>query len=252
MSNKSLRRHLYLSESIIFFYLTIHLIARCRRLTASPSQEYNYQTSTPYQASLDSKYSVEVSDDGQLLILAGHRFDSIATVSETQPMEMGNEGAFAPIRSIKESYEERRRYINWRHFAGLSSNKKYVTGEDLEDAYWQTLLAGYNPGKNMLSDRSLIKAHYNAWSQHSFKHAYLRRFPSPLFEFALATTVFLSILSIIGRRLICLPIDLAPSGFKARMGNAANRKMVKTKKGFIGLAGAGTQVGKCIYLRYPS
>ena len=167
-------------------------------------------------------------------------------------MKMGNEGAFAPIRSINYYFEERSRDINWRHVAGLSSNKKYVTGEDLEDAYWQTLLGGYNPGKNMLSDRNLIKAHYNAWSRHSFKHAYLRRLPSPLFDFALAFTVFLSILSIIGRRLICLPINQAPSGFIALMGNAANRKIVKTKKGFIGLAGAGTQVGKCIYLRYPS
>lgn len=167
-------------------------------------------------------------------------------------MEMGDEGAFAPFRSIKEIFDERRRYINWRHVAGLSRDRKYVTGEDLEDAYWQTLLAGYNPEKSMLSDRKLIKAHYNAWSRHSFKHAYLRRLPSPIFEFALAVTVFLSILAIIGRRLICLPINLAPFGFKAMMGNAANRKIVKTKKGFIGLAGAETQAGKCIHLRYPS
>ena len=167
-------------------------------------------------------------------------------------MAMGDEGAFAPFRSIKEIFEERKRYINWRHVTGLSSNKKYVTGEDLEDAYWQTLLAGYNPGDNMLSNRNLIKAHYNVWNRHSFKHAYLRRLPSPLFDFALAVAVFLSIFALIGRRLICLPINLAPSGFKAMMGNAANRKMVRTKKGFIGLAGAETQVGECVHLRHPS
>ena len=167
-------------------------------------------------------------------------------------MEMGEEGAFVPFRNIKEIFEERRRYMNWRHLAGLSSDNKYVTGEDLEDAYWQTLLAGYNPGKNMMSDRKLIKAHYNAWSRHSFKHAYLRRLPSPLFELALASTVFLSILAMIGRLLICLPMNQAPSGFKAMMGNVANRKMVKTKKGFIGLAGAETQIGKCIRLKSPS
>lgn len=175
---------------------------------------------------------------------------------------MGNEGAFAPFQTIKRTFEERRRYINWRHLAGLSSTSRYVTGEDLEDAYRQTLLAGYNPGKNMLSsynpgknmlsDSDVIKAHYNGWNRHAFKHAYLRHLPSPLFEFALAVTVFVSILALIGRCLICLPINLAPFGFKAMLGNVANRKMVKTKKGFIGLAGAEIKAGKFIHLKTPS
>ena len=158
-------------------------------------------------------------------------------------METGDDGAFAPINNVLEIFDERRRFINWQHFAGLASEERYITGETLEDAYWQTLIAGYSPGTNMLSDRNLIKSHYLAWSRHSFHYAYLRRLPSPLFEYALGFTIFLAALGIIGRRLICLPLKLAPSGFKAIMGNAANRRLVKTKKGYIGLSGAATRAG---------
>ena len=118
----------------------------------------------------------------------------------------------------------------------------------MEDAYWQTLTAGYNPGTGMLSDKQTMKAQYLAWKRHSLKHAYLRRFPSPLFEYALAFTLILSGCWIILRLFFCRPFVPAPSDFKRVSSHTANRRLIRTEKGYIGLAGMMVRKGDVIIL----
>ena len=96
------------------------------------------------------------------------------------------------------------RHTNWRIFAGLPTKTKYIIVEDLEDAYWQILIAGYTPVEGQLTDMDVIKAHCLAWSRHQIKHAYLRRLPSPLSEYVLAITMIMTILWTMARLLDCL------------------------------------------------
>ena len=210
--------------------------------------EHNIREDSPYRASLATECSPTFSNDGLLLGLSGSLFDVICQMGETQPLEMGDNDAFRPIGGLRDAFEERKRYMNWRSIAGLLTKRRYVTGESLEDAYWQTLIAGYNPSAGQLADKDRIKAHYMAWKRHSFKYAYLRLLPSPLFEWILAFTLCASFLKAVVRFLICLPFVSAPHEFKSMMGNAASRRLVRTQRGYLGLAGDAVRVGDAIVL----
>ena len=208
--------------------------------------EHNFRDVSPYRASADIECSPVFSKDGLLLRLSGLVLDVISQTGETQPMELGDNDAFHPIQTIQDAFEERKRYISWRSVAGLLTRKRCVTGEDLEDAYWHSLIAGYNRGPGQLADKVRIKAQYNAWKRHSFKHAYLRYLPSPVIEWALAVTICMTTLKILVRFLICLPIISQPHEFKHIMVNAANQRMVRTQRGYIGLASDAARIGDSI------
>ena len=135
-----------------------------------------------------------------------------------------------------------------KHVEDVSLILELLTGETMDDVYLETLTAGYNPGPGMISDKATIKAHYLAWKRHTTKHAYLRHLPSPYFEYALAFTLFLSCGWILGRFFICLPFEVAPSEFVAIMTNTANRRLIKTRRGYIGLAGQSVRVGDTIVI----
>ena len=81
-----------------------------------------------------------------------------------------------------------------------------------------------------------MKAHYPTWIWYSLRFVYLRFLPSPLFEWTLGISMLVSLFWIFFGALICLPFVAAPYGFKAMMGCAANRKLVRTKKGYPRLA----------------
>ena len=127
-------------------------LSRPVEIAALTGSEHNVRNPSPYHASRNSECSPEFAQDYRLLGLSGFIFDAIAKTSETQPLEAGDGDAFAPMTHLREAFEERKRYINWRSIAGLLTKKKYVTGEDLEDAYWQVLIAGYNPGEVTVVD----------------------------------------------------------------------------------------------------
>ena len=210
--------------------------------------DYNVWSPSRYCASRATKCSPEFTQGGRLLGLAGFVFDEIAEAGETQPLKTGNDDAFSPTNQLLEEFEERKRYMNWRSIAGLLTKKKYVTGEDLEDAYWQVLIAGYNPGEVTAADRERIKAHYLTWTRHSLRFAYLRFLPSPLFEWALGFTMLVSVFWLILRLLMCLPLVATPSEFKQMMVCVATRKLVRTKKGYIGLASDAVRVNDSVVL----
>ncbi|KAL2045707.1 hypothetical protein N7G274_002138 [Stereocaulon virgatum] len=210
--------------------------------------EHNIVGAPMYRVSLDTECHPRFSIDGCLLGLSGLLFDVVSEVGETQPLEEGDNDKSTIISRMFDAFAERKRYMNWRALTGLLYSRKYVTGEDLEDAYWQTLIAGYNPGVSRLRDKDRIKAHYLAWTRHSLRHAYLRRLPSPAFEFALTLILVLSLGWILFRFLICLPKPAAPHEFKEMMGNAANRRLFRTEHHYIGLAGDAVQAGDLVVI----
>ena len=92
------------------------------------SLEYNFQQPSPYQASLNSSCSPDVSANGRLLMLSGHIFDIIAGITDTQPRALGNNDTFDHLQDLKNAYQERKRYINWQYFVGISQRRRYNTG----------------------------------------------------------------------------------------------------------------------------
>ena len=71
---------------------------------------------------------------------------------------------------------------------------------------------------------------------------------SPLFEWSLGFTMLMSLFWMILRRLICLPYIFVPCDFTEKMGCATNRRLVRTKKGYLGLAGDVVRVGDLVVL----
>ena len=118
----------------------------------------------------------------------------------------------------------------------------------MEDAYWQTILAGHNPETDPRLDNQTVKAHFQAWKRQSRKHAYLRRIPSPVFEHALAFTIVLSLCCDLIKYFLRLATGQAQFkslGFTLRTGN---RRLIRTEKGYIGLAGMMVRKGDVIVL----
>ena len=158
-------------------------------------------------------------------------------------MGKGGDEEIAHVRSVKRIAKHLMVEINWRYFAGLPTTTKYVTGEEMEDAYWKTLIAGHDPVLGSSSDMNVVKTDYLAWSQHIKKYASLKHLPSPIFEKALTGTIALSVISKIVRYLVSLPIILPPSEFSDLKVCTGNRKLIKTGQGYIGLAGQKVKPG---------
>ena len=119
----------------------------------------------------------------------------------------------------------------------------------MEDAYWQTLIAGYKPRTGALSDKQAMKTSYLAWKRYFVKHAYLRRLPSPFFEYALAFTFVYSLCCSIAKDFPHLPNVQAPTEFKNISGrDRGSRTLIRTEKGYIGLAGMMVRKGDVIIL----
>ncbi|KAL9119214.1 MAG: hypothetical protein Q9187_004237 [Circinaria calcarea] len=210
--------------------------------------EDNVWSPSRYCASRATQCSPEFARDGHHLGLSGFVFDEIAKFGKTQPLETGNDGASLSMKLLRKEFEGRKRHINWRSIAGLPTEKKYITGEDLEDAYWQVLIAGCNSPEVMAADREGLKAHYLIWTRSYLKFAYLRILPSPLFEWALGFAMLMSLFWGILRKLMCLPPVVLPSEFQLMMERTPNRKLVRTKKGYIGLASDVVRVNDLVVL----
>lgn len=84
------------------------------------------------------------------LCFSGFIFDTIAEVGEHEPAAGGIDDAFTPKESPLWGFRKARRDHNWRQLAGVNDgffwHKKYITGENIEQVFWQLHIAGYYPG----------------------------------------------------------------------------------------------------------
>lgn len=100
--------------------------------------KHNIQGTSLYHASRASEYSLESANDYRLLGLSGLVIDMIIQTGETQWLEIGDDGVFASIKAIREAFEMRKRYMNWRAVAGLPSEKSMAP-----EKTWKTLTNRY-------------------------------------------------------------------------------------------------------------
>lgn len=192
-----------------------------------------------FAAAGDSEYSPEFSASGKILIVNGYVFD---TVTEAGPVLCGvQQPRFATtLRGIVKGWlgvfrsfvRTRHVKLQWEEIAGARTNLTYATGEDILGAYWQTICAGESPDSPAVRSEMYISDMVN-------------RFP-------------LTLRKLHGRSLI-LPysailflwwaiVNSSLLKFEMKGHYTLSRKLIKTSKGYIGLASGATQLGDSIAL----
>jgi hypothetical protein len=97
-----------------------------------------------FRATGTSEHSIDhcFSKDDKVLAVQGHVFDRVAKIGDIYK-GMNIAGTISEImRSIKSFLKGQRILAGWEAVANVLSVVKYVTGEDIIDAYWQTLITG--------------------------------------------------------------------------------------------------------------
>ena len=132
---------------------------------------------------------------------------------------------------------------NWEEIARIRTNKLYPTGERLRDAYWSTLYAGRVPPY-------LRSEHHDSRYKYYILVRMLRaivRGTIPWFPRSTGKTwynrFFFASLQIAWRVLGLTPSKIQGIGFPPESRLPNGRRMVRTKKGYIGLAPRGTREG---------
>ena len=202
-----------------------------------------------YRASLACAALPKISRGGSHLILSGHLLDIITQCSDIR-VGIFKDQIVTPWDLFWKTYQWRKSHINWRSFAGIpaipSTKSAYVTGEHLEDVYWQTLIVGEDGTASQTSDASSTKGSYFQYRQQIHFDGYLRCLPSPIFEFSLMIFVILTLIFRLGRILLGLPqptVSSEISNSKIMMDMCIGRKLIKTRVGLLGLAGASVAEG---------
>jgi hypothetical protein len=118
----------------------------------------------------------------------------------------------------------------WERVCKVRSGYKYLrTGEDIIDAYWQTLCAGKMP-----RGFEVTKAEYTAWERSARKPA---RFvlTSKFLKFT-HSILSIPVILLSGVALVISGMPLKEiMSFRSKMTVATQRRMVRTKQGLIGL-----------------
>ncbi|KAH6684749.1 heterokaryon incompatibility protein-domain-containing protein [Halenospora varia] len=182
-----------------------------------------------FSAAGDTKYILTVSRSSSLLKVEGYVFD---TVVDAGPIFYGVQVPYI-VKSIKDIIKEwarcivtllraRKVFIQWQKLANVRSTSPYVTGGSIRDAFWQTVSTGE------VDDSPRIKTELNLWEKVS---------RSP-FGLSYGACVF------IGHFLTNRPFLM----FEIQGRYSLQRRMVRTKGGYLGLGSRASEVGDSIVL----
>ena len=119
----------------------------------------------------------------------------------------------------------------------------------MEDAYWQTLIAGYSSDDDPPREREEVKIEYTKWSSKIRKHAYLRRLPTALFENYLLLVTCLGLLWHLFKITFRFRgVPPTASTFGRELAKTDGRKLMKTRLGYLGLADEKIEVNDHIVI----
>lgn len=169
--------------------------------------------------------------------IEGHVFDQIILVGRTCqafPLPQSLKEVWVTVKSY---FDHQRLLAEWEDIANARSRAKYVTGEEILDAYWQTMIAGN------ITEREgypAARKKLQQWDR-------VARPPSLLYKLHLDFlqvfyVLFLLILSFVVLR---RPVAEAILG---RFAIVTDRRLVRTKKGYLGLASCSTEEGDLVGL----
>ncbi len=191
-------------------------------------------------------------DGGRVLSAQGIVFDVVQEASkviDNMPRAGGSIGAII--------YRDCRFYstlATWEQVGRLRSAAPYVTGEDMADVYWRTLLAGRaSRDEDIESSRLLYERFRQTWRRWLFVFQ-LPLIPTSLLVWACWAVAMLGVLFMQAKRRLFGWQPLGEDGdagdeelqrFKTAV---LNRRMVRTQGGYLGLVASGTRKGDAVVL----
>lgn len=213
------------------------------RSTSFRARDISEKYFFPSKASKDTISDPKFSSDGRLLAMNGMLVDQIINVGSLH--EIDEESIiFTKIP------KEQTILNDWEHVSGARSRFKYVTGENMLDVYWQTLIGGcpsteYEElrGQFLEFDRTIKLFRMLHWvGLQKYRKAYIA---------ASCVMLTVSAMSDVTRGRPSSPLSggYATWGFATRMAMAVRqRRMIKTQKGFVGLASDEAMTGDSVVL----
>ncbi|ERF72755.1 hypothetical protein EPUS_04808 [Endocarpon pusillum Z07020] len=195
------------------------------------------------KASKDTIPDPKFSSDGRLLAMNGMVVDRIIKVGSLHDADTES-------NYLTKIPKEQTILNEWEHVSGARSWSKYFTGESKLDVYWQTLVGGcpaqsYEELRGQFHDfdRTTKRFRMLHWvGLQNYRKTYIA-----------ASYVMLTVSAMSdgfrGRLTSPLTGGYATWGFAARMAMAVRRRrMMKTEKGFVGLASGEAVIGDSIVL----
>ena len=197
----------------------------------------------PSKASKDTQADPRFSPDERLLALNGMFVDQIAKVGSLH--ETDEQSTF-----LTKIPEEQTILNSWEHVSGARSWSKYFTGENMLDVYWQTLIGGC-PALRFQELRDEF-VEFDRTSKR-FRMLHWVGLQNHRKTYVAASYVVLTISAMSdgfrGRYSSPFSGGYATRGFTQRMAMAVRqRRMIKTRKGFVGLASGETMTGDSVVL----
>lgn len=192
----------------------------------------------PYFATGDSIYTPIIHERLGQLEVSGYIVDTVVRVSRQWILQ--DTSGYQSIRKQALVLQRNQAFIHdWETTIDLRSTPtpKYPTGEDLEEAAWQTFVAGL-----AADNKDAIRPLYYKFRQ---RQHYLRW----IHIYGLDNHVWLwALVVILGHMLRFIGIPNPEMGFRTLTGQMINRRIVKTDKGYIGLVPDLTKEGDQIVL----
>jgi len=191
--------------------------------------------------SKDEAYTLLQSDDNTVIGLAGEVIDNVSEVGDVYiDYTLGHN---TRIQRFKGMAKHEAAFNGWEKIARVHSGTKYwPTGEDILDAYWQTLIMG-NVGDG-----------YDATKQqfHQWKRLYPARIPNLLNSdwlrwMNLPVGLYVSIRGVItafGHEYRHGPVVT----FSKKLATTLHRRLFKTTKGYIGIGPRSLQKSDAVAL----
>jgi Heterokaryon incompatibility protein (HET) len=197
----------------------------------------------PSKASKDTIPDPKFSSDGRLLAVNGMVVDHITKVGSLHDAD--TESSF-----LTKIPKEQTILNDWEHVSGARSWSKYLTGESMMDVYWQTLVGGCPARKH-----EELRGQFHDFDRTTKRFRMLHWVGLQKYRktYIAASYVMLSISAMSDgfRRRLTSPLSggYATWGFAARMAMAVRqRRMIRTQKGFVGLASGEAMIGDSVVL----
>jgi hypothetical protein len=192
-----------------------------------------------FAATSDSEYSPEFSSSGEVLIVNGYIFD---TVTQAGPVFRGVQMprsvttlwgiARSLLVMLKSFLRTRSVIIQWEDMARARSKAKYITDEDILDVFWQTVSAGE------ASDSPTVRFETQVWDTVNR----FSPFPRKLHLDVLNLPYW--VMWLFWNAVMHKPV----LRFEMQGRYTLNRRLVKTEKGYIGIASCPTEIGDSVAL----
>jgi hypothetical protein len=196
--------------------------------------------SNPFCAAGSTSFFPRNDPSSKVLMVEGHRFDN-ATAAHAALNGVYLAGSITEVgRTAAGVFRSLNVLTQWEDLVGLRSaeslSKKYVNGEDLVDAFFQTLMMGnISPTEN----KQDLRKEYLAWSKSHRPAPLLQKFK---LEFLQAP---ISAARILTNSVIRKPTQ---TSFASRVPRTVCRRLIFTEGGYIGLASGNVQIGDQIWL----